>query len=92
MHAICPDGVDTDMVAAMRDDGLAKALVHSGGRLLTAGAVADAAVGVIGSRRVVVSLPGWRGALVRTTALAPSVAMKGLPVFRGMGRRVMRKR
>ena len=92
VHAVCPDGVDTDMVAGMRGDGLAKALVHSGGGLLSVDSVADTAVGLIGSRRVVVSVPSWRGALLRSTALAPSVAMKGLPVFRGMGQRVMRKR
>jgi NAD(P)-dependent dehydrogenase (short-subunit alcohol dehydrogenase family) len=92
VHAVCPDGVDTAMVTGMRHDGLAKALVHSGGGLLTAEQVAAAAVGAIGTRRVVLSLPPWRGALVRGTALAPSVAMKGLPLFRGLGRRVMRKR
>ena len=92
VHAICPDGVDTAMVAGMRHDGLAKALVHSGGGLLSPDAVADSAVAVIGSRRVVVSLPGWRGALVRSTALAPSVAMKGLPVFHGLGRRAMNRK
>jgi len=92
VHAVCPDGVDTPMVAAMRHDGLAKALVHSGGGLLTAEAVAEAAVGLIGTRRIVLSLPGWRGGLVRATTLAPSVTMKALPVFRGLGRRVMNKR
>jgi NAD(P)-dependent dehydrogenase (short-subunit alcohol dehydrogenase family) len=92
VHVVCPDGVDTTMVAAMRHDGLAKALVHSGGGLLTAEAVAEAAVGLIGSRRIVLTLPGWRGALVRTTALAPSVAMKALPAVSSLGRRVMNKR
>jgi NAD(P)-dependent dehydrogenase (short-subunit alcohol dehydrogenase family) len=89
VHALCPDGVDTEMVAGMRADGLAKALVHSGGGLLTVEGVADAAVALIGSHRVVRTLPGWRGGLVRTTALAPSLAAKGLPLFRAVGRRVM---
>lgn len=92
VHAVCPDGVDTDMVAGMQADGLARALVHSGGRLLTVDEVADAAVGLIGSRRIVLTVPSWRGGLMRTTALAPSVAMSGLPVFRALGERVMRKR
>ena len=77
VHAVCPDGVATDMVAAMRPDGVAKALVHSGGGLLTAESVAAEAVALIGSSRVVRTLPGWRGALVRATALAPSVSMRG---------------
>jgi len=92
VHALCPDGVDTDMVAGMQPHGLARALVHSGGRLLTVAEVADAAVGLIGSRRIVLTVPSWRGGLMRTTALAPSVAMNGLPVFRALGERVMRKR
>lgn len=92
VHVLCPDGVDTDMVAGMQPHGLARALVHSGGRLLTVAEVADAAVGLIGSRRVVLTVPSWRGGLMRTTALAPSVAMPALPVFRALGERVMRKR
>jgi NAD(P)-dependent dehydrogenase (short-subunit alcohol dehydrogenase family) len=92
VHALCPDGVDTDMVAAMQPDGTAKALVHSGGGLLSAQSVAAAAVALIGTRRVVRTLPSWRGGVLRATALAPSVAMKGLPVFRALGRRVMSRR
>jgi NAD(P)-dependent dehydrogenase (short-subunit alcohol dehydrogenase family) len=92
VHALCPDGVDTAMVAGMRSDGLAKALVHSGGGLLGVDTVADEAVALIGSRRVIRTLPGWRGGLMRGTALAPSVAARGLPVFAALGRRVMRRR
>jgi NAD(P)-dependent dehydrogenase (short-subunit alcohol dehydrogenase family) len=92
VHAVCPDGVATDMVAGMRPDGQAKALVHSGGRLLTTNEVAREAVGLLGTTRVVRTVPAWRGGVVRLTALAPSVSMKGEPVFRWMGRRVMRKR
>ena len=91
VHALCPDGVDTAMVEAMDPRGMAKELNHSGGRLLAVEEVAAAAVGMLGSRRVVRSVPGWRGALVRTTSLAPGVAMKGLPVFRWLGRRAQRK-
>ena len=86
VHAVCPDGVDTEMVAVMKADGLARALVHSGGGLLTADAGRRrGAVALIGSSRVVRTLPGWRGGLVRTTALAPSVAMKGAARSSGPG-------
>lgn len=91
VHAVCPDGVDTPLVEAMDPDGLAKALNHSGGGLLTVEAVAAEAVGLVGSSRVVLSLPRWRGGLVRATTLAPSVAMKGLPLFVALGRRAQRK-
>lgn len=90
VHTVCPDGVATDMVAAMDPDGLAKALVHSGGRLLTAETVAAEAVALLGTSRVVRTVPGWRGGLVRGTALAPSLSMKALPVMRWMGRRGIR--
>ncbi|HSE10287.1 MAG TPA: SDR family oxidoreductase [Nocardioidaceae bacterium] len=90
VHALCPDGVDTAMVEAMKDDGRAKALVHSGGRLLTAEETARAAVDLVGSSRVIRSLPGWRGALMHFTSLTPSVSMKAEKLFIWEGRRRMR--
>jgi NAD(P)-dependent dehydrogenase (short-subunit alcohol dehydrogenase family) len=91
VHALCPDGVATDMVAAMREEGRAKALVHSGGGLLSTEVVAAQAVALIGTSRVVRTVPAWRGGVLRATALAPSVAMKGEPLFRWLGRRAMRR-
>ena len=90
VHALCPDGVDTAMVDGMRSDGRAKALVHSGGRLLTVGETAAAAVELVGSSRVVRSVPAWRAGLMRATSLSPSVTMKGERLFLWEGRRRMR--
>jgi NAD(P)-dependent dehydrogenase (short-subunit alcohol dehydrogenase family) len=92
VHALCPDGVDTDMVAAMADGGRAKALVHSGGGLLTVDEVADAAMGLLGTSRVVRSLPGWRAGLIRFTSVTPSASMRAEPLFLWLGRRQMRAR
>lgn len=92
VHALCPDGVDTPMVEAMADHGRAKALVHSGGRLLTAEETAAAAVGLVGSRRVVLSVPSWRSVLMRFTSVTPSVSMKAERLFLWEGRRRMRRR
>ncbi|HSE69771.1 MAG TPA: SDR family NAD(P)-dependent oxidoreductase [Nocardioidaceae bacterium] len=92
VHAVCPDGVNTAMVDAMEATGVARALVHSSGGLLDAVSVAESAVAMVGSSRVVRSLPGWRGGLVRGTSMAPSFAMKGLPLFVAMGRRAQRRR
>ena len=61
VHALCPDGVATQMVAEMDPDGTAKATVHSSGRLLEVDEVAREAVALVGSRRVVRTLPSWRG-------------------------------
>ena len=47
-------------------------LVHSGGPILSVAEVAAAAVSLVGSRRVVRAVPGWRGGVVRGSALAPS--------------------
>ena len=91
VHAICPDGVDTQLVAEMDPSGQGVALVRSGGRLLTTGEIARAAVGLVGSRRVVRTVPAWRGAMMRLSAAAPSLLMRLEPVLRFQGRRAMRR-
>ena len=92
VHALLPDGVDTPMVDAMREDRAAKALVHSGGGLLTANEVAAAAVGLIGSRRVVRTIPAWRSPVVRIGSFVPSHAGAPFKLFEKVGRRVMARR
>jgi hypothetical protein len=79
------------MVADMDDRGTAKALVHSGGRILTVDEAADAAVGLVGGRRVVRTVPVWRGALSRSTALTPGLSGHMLGTFTWVGRRVMKR-
>jgi NAD(P)-dependent dehydrogenase (short-subunit alcohol dehydrogenase family) len=91
VHAICPDGVDTDLVAGMDRSGQAAALVHSGGRLLTAEETARVAVDLVGSGRVVRTVPAWRGVLMRLTSVAPSLMMRMEPLLRLEGRRRMRR-
>jgi len=91
VHVLCPDGVDTPMVEAMPDHSGAKALVHSGGGLLTVDQVAEAAVDLIGSRRVVRSLPGWRGPVVRVGSFVPSRSRGAFKAFELVGRRTMKR-
>lgn len=92
VHALCPDGVDTAMVAAMRADGQAKALVHSSGGLLTVDQVAERAVAMIGTRRVVRTIPGWRAPVIRVGTLIPSQSKGAFKAFELAGRLVMRRR
>ena len=92
VHALCPDGADTAMLAAQDPDGLGSQLVHSGGPILTVEQVATAAVELLGSRRVVRSVPTWRGGVVRTSALAPGVMQHAAGLFAAQGRRALRKR
>ena len=89
VHALCPDGVQTALLQGQDTKGLAAQLVHSGGRILSVDETADAAVALLGSRRVVRTVPGWRGGLVRSTTLAPSVAQHGTRLFAALGRRAI---
>jgi hypothetical protein len=84
--------VDTEMVRVMRDDGRAKALVHSGGRLLTVDEVAAEVVAMIGSRRVIRTLPAWRAPLIRIGHFLPSQSQGAFKAFEVIGRRVMTRR
>jgi NAD(P)-dependent dehydrogenase (short-subunit alcohol dehydrogenase family) len=92
VHAVCPDGVRTALLDGMDEAGLGSQLTHSGHRVLTVDETADAAVALVGTRRVVRTVPTWRGALVRTTTLAPSVAKHAAPLFPARGRRVIARR
>jgi NAD(P)-dependent dehydrogenase (short-subunit alcohol dehydrogenase family) len=91
VHTLLPDGVDTPMVEAMAADGPAKALVHSGGRLLTVDEVAAAAVDLIGGTRVVRTIPAWRSPVVRLGSFIPSQSRLPFRAFETIGRRVMRR-
>jgi NAD(P)-dependent dehydrogenase (short-subunit alcohol dehydrogenase family) len=91
VHALCPDGVDTAMVESMADDGHAKALVHSGGRLLTVEETAAAALSLVGTTRVVLSLPAWRAVLMRVSSVTPAASPRPEKLFVWQGRRRMRR-
>lgn len=91
VHALCPDGVQTAMLDGQTPGGLGTLLVHSGGRILTVDEVAAAAVGLVGTNRVVRAVPGWRGGVVRVSALAPAMSSRALGLFAAQGRRAIRK-
>ena len=73
VHAICPDGVDTPMLASMAG-GSAPELVRSGGRILTVEEVAVAAVGPGRQPAGGADGAGWRAAVMRGGMLMPSQA------------------
>jgi NAD(P)-dependent dehydrogenase (short-subunit alcohol dehydrogenase family) len=91
VHALCPDGADTAMLAAQDPTGLGSQLVHSS-RILTVEEVASAAVSLVGTRRVVRALPTWRGGVVRASTLAPGVFQHAAGLFAAQGRRALKKR
>ncbi len=90
VHAICPDGVDTQMVREMEADGRAQALVASG-TFFQPQQVARELVDMFGTRRVYRTMPAWRGAMVRFTGLVPGPSMRLEPLLRKLGRRKIRK-
>lgn len=92
VHALCPDGVQTALLDGQKPDSLGTRLVHSGGRILTVDEVAREAVDLVGSNRVVLTVPRWRGALMRAGSVAPSVAKRGVRLFEAQGRRRIEKR
>jgi hypothetical protein len=67
-------------------------MAHSGGRVLSASEVAQQAVGLVGSRRVLVSVPGWRGGVVRAAALVPSLSRHAMRLVEAQGRRTIARR
>lgn len=92
VHALCPDGADTAMLAAQDPDGLGSQLTWSGGAILTVAEVAQAAVELVGSRRVIRALPSWRGGVMRSSALVPGAMQHASGIFAAQGRRAMRRR
>ncbi|QSR32686.1 short-chain dehydrogenase [Nocardioides sp. S5] len=92
VHALCPDGVDTAMLAGQDPDGMGSQLTYSGGRILGVAEVAEAAVALVGSRRVVRTMPGWRAGVMRGAMLTPGTAQHAAVLFAAQGRRAMRKR
>jgi NAD(P)-dependent dehydrogenase (short-subunit alcohol dehydrogenase family) len=87
-HALCPDAADTALV---RDEQHHEdtAMLFTQGTLLTPQAVADAGMALIEGRRIVRTVPGVRGGLLRFAQLVPSVA---LPVLARMRRQGDRRR
>ena len=90
VHAICPDGVDTKMVADMKQDGEARELVASG-TFLQPQQVAHALVDMFGTRRVYRTLPPRRGVKTRAASVAPGPFMRVEPLLRRTGRRRLKK-
>ncbi|RZT87000.1 short-subunit dehydrogenase [Pseudonocardia sediminis] len=86
VHAICPDGVNTELLRSMKPGGQAQALIRSG-MLVTPEQVAQGLVGMFGTSRVYRTIPGWRGAIMRLTALAPGPVLRLEPAMRAIGAR-----
>ena len=87
VHAVNPDGADTALLHDMEEN--ARALVRSGVLISPERAAAEL-VGMFGTRRVYRTVPAWRGAMMRLSALAPGPLLHAVPVMRAIGARKSR--
>jgi NAD(P)-dependent dehydrogenase (short-subunit alcohol dehydrogenase family) len=85
-HALCPDAADTALVRGEQAHA-DTAILFSRPALLTADAVADAAVALLAGRRIVRSLPPARAGLARIGGLLPVVGLPVLARLRARGER-----
>ena len=86
VHAVCPDGADTDMTRERSADA-DSAIIWSAPRLLSADEVAGAVVGLLDSRQLVLAIPRWRGWAARGTAAAGRLALRSAGPLRRQGER-----
>jgi short-subunit dehydrogenase len=91
VHAVCPDTVETEMVEE-REQDLDAAIIFSAPKLLDPADVAEKAVSLIDTRKIVLALPRSRAWTARVLAPFPRVALKALALFRRIGERKRRTR
>jgi len=77
LSAVCPDGIWTPMLADKLDDP--DAAGSFSGTLLTAEQVAPRIAGLLDRPRPVLTIPRWRGAVVRLFDAFPSLALRITP-------------
>lgn len=77
LSAVCPDGIFTPMLADKLDDPSAAGSFS--GTLLTAEQVAPRIAGLLDRPRPVLTIPRWRGVVVRLFDAFPSLAIRITP-------------
>ncbi len=89
ISCVCPDGIWTPMIADKLDDP--DAAPSFSGRLLRAEAVAPKVAELLDRPRPVLTIPRWRGALVRLLDAFPGAATRMIPMFMADARRRQRR-
>jgi NAD(P)-dependent dehydrogenase (short-subunit alcohol dehydrogenase family) len=84
VHAVCPDGVDTGMVRERQADP-DSAIIFSAPRLLDPSEVAERAVALLDSDKIVLAIPRNRAWLTRVMAAFPRADLRMLELFRKAG-------
>jgi NAD(P)-dependent dehydrogenase (short-subunit alcohol dehydrogenase family) len=90
VHAVCPDGVDTGMVRERQAEP-DSAIIFSAPRLLDPADVAEKAIALLDSEKIVLAIPRNRAWLTRTMAAFPRANLRMLELFRKVGERKRQK-
>jgi NAD(P)-dependent dehydrogenase (short-subunit alcohol dehydrogenase family) len=90
VSAVCPDGIDTDMVSSQRSNKQA-GIVFASPKLLTVEEVARAVLGLVDKPRLAISVPRSRAALAHAMRPFPEFSLKMLKPFLWFGERQRRK-
>ncbi len=90
VSVVCPDGMLTPMLRKTIADPHT-AMSYSAPQLADPDEVAHQVVDLLAKPRLVISIPRWRGALVRAMAGIPDRLLFLAPVFESLGRRQQRK-
>jgi hypothetical protein len=86
MHVVCPDGADTDMTRERAHEA-DSAIIWSAPRMLSAGEVADAAVGLLDSKKLILGIPRRRAWVARLGALTGRAGLHVSERLRQQGER-----
>jgi NAD(P)-dependent dehydrogenase (short-subunit alcohol dehydrogenase family) len=89
VSAVCPDGVWTPMIADKLDDP--HAAPSFSGQLLRPEEVAPKVAELLDGPRPVLTVPRWRGALVRILDAFPGLSVRMIPLFMADARRRQRR-
>lgn len=90
VSAVCPDGIDTDMVRNVRGSKEA-GIVFAAPKLLTVDEVANVVLDLVDKPRLAVSVPRSRAALAHALRPFPAFGLRALEPFIWFGERQRRK-
>lgn len=91
MHALCPDAVDTGMVRERAGDPDAAVIFSAGAKLIAPDEVAERAVALLDTNRIVLAIPRIRVPLLRFGSRYPRIGLKLAVLFKKVGERNRRK-
>jgi NAD(P)-dependent dehydrogenase (short-subunit alcohol dehydrogenase family) len=90
VHAVCPDGVDTGMVRERQAEP-DSAIIFSAPKLLQPADVAEKAVALLDSNKIVLAVPRNRAWQVRILATFPRAGLKVAELLKKVGERKRRR-